>query len=299
MSEVPGDGDRLQEHLGEQDRRPDVQVDAPAAETGDLGGEDPEIEVRRPAEGRRVAGRVHVDDVGPDRDVHGGGKAKAPGGGEQAHPAVPGAALLDEAAHRGPEPEAVAVALDDRPVDLLPRLPRHPERAVPEAGLHVLGGVPADGQLEVVDDTSPVHGEAGHEAALHQVDEHGGEADLDDVGPDPPQDRPATVAAAENVGGETAQGVAGELPGQRLEERAHPRAGLRRAPEVVEGDLALSAGQRVGGDALEGNRLRGTPGWASRHQSANASSTIWQSTWTTIACTSWMRAVSWWGTSIR
>ena len=44
---------------------------AAPAQSRDLAGEDPEVQVRGAADRRRVAGGVHVHDVGADGDVHG------------------------------------------------------------------------------------------------------------------------------------------------------------------------------------------------------------------------------------
>src|SRR6185503_16562557 len=52
MAEVARERQRLQEHLGQHDRRADVQVDAASAEPRDLRGEQAEVEVGGAAERR-------------------------------------------------------------------------------------------------------------------------------------------------------------------------------------------------------------------------------------------------------
>ena len=79
VAEVARQGDRLQEHLGQQHRGAHVQVDAAAAELRHQAGQDPEVEMAGAAHRGRIAGRVHVHDVGADRDVHGGGQPQATG----------------------------------------------------------------------------------------------------------------------------------------------------------------------------------------------------------------------------
>src|SRR5207247_118799 len=75
--------------------------------------------------------------------------------------------------------------------------------------------------------------------------------------PRPPEDRPAARAGPQDVGGEAPQGVTRELPGEAVEEGPDPRAAPRRPGEVVEGDLASAARERVGDDPRESDRPGG------------------------------------------
>ena len=64
----------------------------------------------------------------------------------------------------------------------------HAELAGAEAGFDVFGGVAGECDFEIVDERGAVHGDAGDEAAVHQIDEDRAEADLDDVAADAPED---------------------------------------------------------------------------------------------------------------
>ena len=233
VPEVAGERHRLQEDLRQHHRRSHVQVHAAPAQPRDLAREEPEVEVRRAAEGAGVAGRVHVDDVGADRDVHGRAQAEPPGRRQEARVQVArrGAARREVAADRGAEAQAVAVPLDDRAVHLLARLARHAEGPGAEARLDVLRGPPGHRDLEVVHDAGPVERDRGHEAALHEVDHHRREADLDDVGAEAPDHGAAAGAGAEDLVAQRAERLAGEDPREAVEEGGEARAPAVRAGE--------------------------------------------------------------------
>ena len=197
-----------------------------------------------------------MDDVRAHRHVHGGGPPGPPRRGQQAHLQVLRIPSREVAAHCGAEAQAVAVALHDGAVDLLARLPRHPELPRAQAALHVLGRVAGHGQLEVVDDPGAVHGQARDQALLHEVDEDRRQAHLQDVRADPPQDRFAAIARPQDLGGQPPQDIRPQDARERVEERAERAAARVGAGELVQRDLALAAGQGVGTDALQVERGR-------------------------------------------
>ena len=246
------------------------------------------------AEGGRIAGRVHVDDVGAHRHVDGGRQAETVRGGEKAYVEVRRLPRIQVTPDGRAQAQAVPVPLDDGAIDLLARLAGHAELARSQARRNVLRGVAGHRQLEVVHHPRPVQRQAGHEGLLHQVDEDRGEPDLDHVGAEPPQDRLGERAAAQHVGGEAAQRLPSEDAGQRVEKLGDRSPARQRTAEVRARHLALAAGQGIGADAGEVQGIgRGA------HPRGIASSTIWHRTWTTITWTSWMRAVSACGTSMR
>jgi hypothetical protein len=231
---------------------------------------------------------VHVDDVGADGHVHGRGKAEAPRRRQQADRQVLGPLLHQVASHGGAEAETVGIAGHDRVVDLLARLARHAEGAGPEPRGDVLGGLARPRELEVVHDARAVEGEARDQPALHQVDDHRGEPDLDDVRAQPPQDRPLALARAQDVVHEGAEAQTPQDAREPFQETRQGRASDVGSREVGEGDLAAAAAQRIRAHAREvqrpRRRARGAPRLGrtpARHQPAIASSTIAQRTWMT------------------
>ena len=79
VPEVTGQGHRLEEDLREEDRGADVQVNPASTQARDLSGEGAEVQMGRPAQSRRIAGGMHVYDVGPDRHVDGRGETQPAG----------------------------------------------------------------------------------------------------------------------------------------------------------------------------------------------------------------------------
>ena len=65
---------------------------------------------------------------------------------------------------------------------------RHAEFSAAEARLDILRRVAHERDLEIVDERSAVHGDAGDEAPAHQIDHNRPEANLDDVAAHSPED---------------------------------------------------------------------------------------------------------------
>ena len=102
-------------------------------------------------------------------------------------------------------------------VDVLAGFAGHAELACAEAGFDVFGSVAGESDFEIVDERGAVHGDAGDEAAVHQIDEDGAEADFDHVAADAPEDGGALFAGAMDGGEEMAQILGGENVWERVE----------------------------------------------------------------------------------
>ena len=103
-----------------------------------------------------------------------------------------------------------------------------------------------------MDERGAVHGNGGDEAALHQIDEHGAEADFDDVATDAPEDGDALFARAVDGGEQMAQIARGEKIGKRIEKVRERRSSGRRLGEFADAYFTLARGQWVGFYAAEG-----------------------------------------------
>ena len=213
--------------------------------------------MRRAPHRGRIAGGVHVHDVGAERDVHGGGQAEPARGGEQARArraAGRGARGSGRARRPGPGPSASPSTIAR--LISSPGLARHAELARPEARGDVLRRVAGHRQLEVVDDARAVQREAGDEPPLHQVDEHRRQADLQDVRAQPPDDRPAQRARAQDLARHAAQRRrAARIRGSPSRNAARPLPRGVGARELRQRHLALAVGQRIRAHAGEVERL--------------------------------------------
>ena len=105
--DVPRQVERLDEHLGHHDRRAEVDVDA-AVEPRRRRRRGAGSRAGSPRRSPRRRHRVHVDDVGADRDVHRRGNAGARRGGEDARPPMRQARRSDRVADGAPEAHARA-----------------------------------------------------------------------------------------------------------------------------------------------------------------------------------------------
>jgi len=91
-----------------------------------------------------------------------------------------------------------------------------------------------------VDEGGAVHGDAGDEAAFHQVDSKWAEADFDNVAADAPEDRFALLARAVDGAEKSANIFGGEDLREcveKLPERGVCGGGLRK---VTDADLAFA-----------------------------------------------------------
>src|SRR5579863_7822991 len=90
----------------------------------------------------------------------------------------------------------------------------HAELAAAEARFDVLGSVSRESDLEIVDQRGAVHGDAGDEPALHEVDENGAETHLDNVTAEAPEDGLALFARSMDGAEKLAEIFAGENVGK-------------------------------------------------------------------------------------
>ena len=94
VAEVASHVDRLEKDFRQENGRPDVEPD-PTVEGANEGDEQAEIVVRGLPERCPVDPRVHMDDVGADRDEDRGGQPQAVSRGQQADRGV-GIVALDD-----------------------------------------------------------------------------------------------------------------------------------------------------------------------------------------------------------
>jgi hypothetical protein len=142
-------------------------------------------------------------------------------------------------------------------VDVLAGFAGHAELAGAEAGFYVFGSVAREGDFEVVDERGAVHGDAGDEAALHEIDEDRTEADFDDVATDAPKDGGALAARTMNRGEQMTEVVGCEKLWERIKKLRDGRIGGGRLGEVADAYFAFAGRERIGMYGTERERLRG------------------------------------------
>src|SRR5712692_7393701 len=137
--------------------------------------------MRGGAESGAIGGAVHVRNVRADGEMNRNGNAVLVGGNEDA-----GIRVLDfNGAAREKLPGGFAVADADAMrkfgefVDVLAGFGGHAELAFAEASFDVFGGVAGERDFEIMNKRGAVHGDSRDEAAVHQIDQDGAEADLD------------------------------------------------------------------------------------------------------------------------
>src|ERR1700730_2237549 len=178
----------------------------------DEGAEEAKIVVRSGAQRGAVGGAMHVGNVRADGEMDGDGNAAFVGVNEDA-----GLRVLDrDDAAREELPGGFAVAdagavgkFGDF-VDVLAGLRGHAEPAFAEAGFDVFRSVAGKSDFKVMDERGAIHGDAGDEAALHEIDQDRAEADLDDVAADAPQNGPTLFAGGVDGAEEPAKIFSGE-----------------------------------------------------------------------------------------
>src|SRR5437773_1132621 len=144
MAEVAGQVERLHEDLGEDDRRAEVQVDT-ARELRDHAREQVKVAQAAEPHGGAVRARMHVDDVGPDRDMHRHRRPGARRSGENARAAERQPLAEHGSAHRLTDAKALADAVADRLIEEGAGLVGHAEGAAVESRSDVLRGPAAPG----------------------------------------------------------------------------------------------------------------------------------------------------------
>ena len=232
VPQVSGHRESLQEDLRHDDGRAGVDPDPSAAEPGDDPPDRREVADRHLADERPVHARVLDERVGPERDVDGERDVRLRRRGEEGEVAVREAAAEDRLAERAAVADALLPPGAQRAEDPLARLAAHPELARLEDGADVLGRLPVEGDLEVVDAARAVRREGRHEAALDEVDEDRPEPRLQDVGPEGDDDRLALPPRRVDRRGDLPERLGGEDLRQAVPEVREGAARRRRRREV-------------------------------------------------------------------
>jgi hypothetical protein len=126
---VTSQAERLEKHLGKDHGRAEIH-EGPTFERTDALREDAEVAQARLADGRSVGTRVHVDDVGTERDVHGNRDAESGSRSEYAERCVREARVENLSSNGAAEPDSRGGALGGRWIEEAPRLLRHAKAAV-------------------------------------------------------------------------------------------------------------------------------------------------------------------------
>src|SRR5258708_634878 len=150
---------------------------------------------------------MHVGNVGADGEMDGDGDAEFVGGGQDAGVCVGDIdyRVMEKLAGGFTIAEAGAHGDFCDLVKILAGFHSHAECSGAQTGFDVFGSVADEGDLEIVDEGRAVHGEGGDEAAAHEVNEHGAEADFDYVAADAPENGFAVLAGLVNGGEEIAE----------------------------------------------------------------------------------------------
>jgi hypothetical protein len=122
---------------------------------------------------------------------------------------------------------------------------RHSERAVTKTRGHIFGGCPEERDLRVMDGQRAVHGDAGNQALLHQLDQNGRHAGLNDVTPERQHDGPIVSPGLHDGTGDARDLGSGKDPREARKEIAEAPAGPRRRRKVLEADFAGPLGKRL------------------------------------------------------
>ncbi len=149
------------------------------------------------------------------------------------------------------EPESARRASGDRLVQLPAGFFGHPELARSEARVDFLGRRARERDFEIVNQARAIHGDRGDEPPLHEIDDHGRQAGLDDVRPESPDDGPIAGPGRENGVDDRAKISGGEQVRPR---REPPRETSRRIPrrrEALVAHFALPLVEGIGLDAGE------------------------------------------------
>ena len=193
--QVTGQVQRLDEHLGQDHGGSNVEVHT-SVEPGDDRGQKVKIPQAGRPDRRPVRTGMHVNDIGSDPDVNGGRKVEPRGRREDRQPPARQAVAQYGIADGTAQPGLAGCAIADGAVEKQTRLAGHAEAAVLEAGRHILGRGALIGELEVVNDPGAVHGDRGHDAAFHEIDQDGAQPDLDDMGAEADDDLAPVAMAA-------------------------------------------------------------------------------------------------------
>ncbi len=189
-AEIADDGNGFEKNFRQQDGGAPIEIDAAGVHLLNESAKETEVVMRGVAKRSAVGGGVHVRDVRTDGEMDRHGNAVFVRSNEDAGTCV----FVIDAAAREELPGSFTVADVDAVrkfgefVDVLAGFGGHAELAFTDAGFDVFGGVAGQRDFEIMDERRAVHGDAGNEAAFHQIDQDGAETDLDHVAADAPKD---------------------------------------------------------------------------------------------------------------
>ncbi len=113
-----------------------------------------------------------------------------------------------------------------------------PNSPAPIPASTILGSVAHHGDFKIMNERRAVHGDAGNEALLHQVNQQRPKTDLDDVAADSPENGPLLFLCAMNGREQVAQILRGQNFRQSVEE-LDQRGALRGWPSQIARTLTL------------------------------------------------------------
>ena len=247
MAEIPRQGERFQEHFGNNDRGAQVEKH-PALQLGNHRGQQVKIAQAALPDGPPVHAGVHMDNVGPDCDMYAGRHLQPGTGGQHAQRGVGQLFGKNTVSHgpANPDPLPYHPGLHGG-VQKLPGFLRHAEPTGIQAGGHILGGRALIGQLKVVDNTGPVERNRGNNAALQEIDNQWRQADLERVSAHAQDNRPPGPDRGGNAAGDLCQVGSGQYAGQGVQKLSQAAAHPPRPAQALGGNLAAALTERIGG----------------------------------------------------
>ena len=102
-----------------------------------------------------------------------------------------------------------------------------------------------------MDDAGAVHGHAGDQPPLQQVDEHRAQTHLNGVGPHPQEHRPPLLPGLHPGRGHFPQGRARQDPGQAVGKFPEAAAWPPGAAKILAADLGMPLRQTISLDAFQ------------------------------------------------
>ncbi len=158
-----------------------------------------EVRHRGLADRAALGRRVHMDDVGAERDVHGRRRPRTVRRRKDARVAITQACADDFAAHDLAQPPILLGGQARRAIEERAGLLGHPETAVIKPRANVLRRASREGELEVVDNRRAVgRDRAQHAVAQHPADERA-QADLQRMRPGEHQEAPPSATRSRNA----------------------------------------------------------------------------------------------------
>jgi len=208
-----------------------------------------EVRHRGLADRAAVGRRVHMDDVGAERDVHGRRRPRAVCRRKDARVAIAEACADDFAPHDFAQPPILLGGQARRAIEERAGLLGHPETAVIKPRANVLRRASREGELEVVDNSRAVGRDRAQDAvAQHPADERA-QTDLQRMRPGEHKKASPGAAGRRNAPRQLAQISRRQSFGQCGDKLAHRGPGVKLARELAAFDLARQRGQRPGARA--------------------------------------------------